>query len=195
MSVDSHRRFRHGNFMLLKSQDILVLLKLAVWRKGNWRQEDLASELGLSQSQIHSSLRRAATCGLYDYEAKRVLRSLLRNLLIHGIRYLAPARLGARGRGMPTAWGHRDVFHELAVGSSYLPVWPRPRRSGAESDNESIEVEGVEIAPLHDRVPYAAAQDKDLYEVLAAVDALRVGRPREIELAIRVLDKRLAANA
>ena len=45
--------------------------------------------------------------------------------------------------------------------------------------------------PLYPSVPEAALKDEKLHELLALVDALRVGRAREKELAIRELKKRL----
>ncbi len=53
-------------------------------------------------------------------------------------------------------------------------------------------VRGHSILPLYPSVPEAALKDKQLYELLALTDALRVGRAREKELAIMELMKRLA---
>jgi hypothetical protein len=44
-------------------------------------------------------------------------------------------------------------------------------------------------------VPQAALEDKRLYELLALVDALRDGRARERELAVKELTKRLEVSA
>ena len=44
--------------------------------------------------------------------------------------------------------------------------------------------------PLYPTVPEAALRDEKLYELLALVDALRVGRVREREIAITALKNR-----
>lgn len=174
--------------MLLKNQDLLVLLKLAVWGDHPWRQEDLAHEVGLTQSQIHMSLRRAAECGLYDPESKHANGRGLFEILVHSIRFLMPGSLGGKARGMPTAWGHRGAFRSLIAGLSDPPVWAI-KGSGRSSHDD---VEGLAVLPLHEKAPGAAMRDPKLYEVLAAVDALRVGRARDMELARELLRQRLA---
>ncbi len=175
--------------VFLRSQDLLVLLKLTVWGEHPWRQEDIARELGLVQSQVNTSLRRAAEAGLYDAETKQVNKTALANLLINGIRHLIPGKLGARAHGLPTAWGHRGAFHALVYGAAEPPVWDS---AGKESKAKDQETDGVAVEPLHERVPYAAARDAKLYEILAAIDALRVGRAREMEMARDLLRNRLA---
>jgi hypothetical protein len=52
-------------------------------------------------------------------------------------------------------------------------------------------VRGHSIIPLYSSVPEAARQDDKLYELLALVDALRIGRAREKNLAINELKKRI----
>jgi len=62
-------------------------------------------------------------------------------------------------------------------------VWPHP-----EGD-----VRGESLEPLYPSAIDAARRDRALYESLALVDALRVGRARERALAIDLLTKRLRA--
>jgi hypothetical protein len=50
---------------------------------------------------------------------------------------------------------------------------------------------GQSIQPLYKSVPIAVLKDKNLYEVLALVDAIRVGKVREQQLAISYLKDRL----
>ncbi|MDT8445205.1 MAG: hypothetical protein RQ722_12995, partial [Desulfuromonadales bacterium] len=61
------------------------------------------------------------------------------------------------------------------------PVWPHPEG----------EVRGYEFSPLYKSVPDAALMDKELYAILALLDAIRDGRARERELAIKELKSRL----
>jgi hypothetical protein len=179
--------------MYLKPQDILVLLKLSVWDKPGWRQEDLAMELGMVQSIVHSSLKRAEKCRLYNQEKKRVNKSALLEILIHSIRFLIPAELGRNGVGMPTAWGHREAFKSLVYGLVDPPIWSAPKGHRAVVVGK-YNVEGIEVPPIHEKAPEAASRDPCLYEVLAAVDALRVGRPRDMEVAREILRDRLCGD-
>jgi hypothetical protein len=52
-------------------------------------------------------------------------------------------------------------------------------------------VRGYEFAPLYRSVPKAVACDQHLYELLALVDAIRDGRARERDLAVKELKRRL----
>jgi hypothetical protein len=61
------------------------------------------------------------------------------------------------------------------------PVW-------ADPDGK---VKGLSIEPLYSSVPSAAKIDAGLYELLALVDALRIGRARERKLAEEELTRRL----
>jgi len=52
-------------------------------------------------------------------------------------------------------------------------------------------VRGISFLPLHRSVPEAAMRDPKLYEMLALLDAIRDGRAREREIAVRELTKRI----
>lgn len=60
-------------------------------------------------------------------------------------------------------------------------IWPHP-------DGKS---RGQSLTPLYRAAPYAALQDERLYELLALVDMLRIGRARERSLAKERLRYRL----
>jgi hypothetical protein len=51
---------------------------------------------------------------------------------------------------------------------------------------------GQAIAPLFKSVPTAAKADSKLYELLALVDAIRIGNAREAELATKLLEQEFA---
>jgi len=176
--------------LYLKPQDVLVLLKLSVWGDRLWRQEDLAGELGMVQSQVYSSLKRADECGLYKYEDKHVNKAALVEIVVHAVRFLVPGSLGPRTRGMPTAWGHRGAFACLASGVFEPPVWPIRPRSNHPFGLDSA-VDGVAVEPLHEKAPGAAMRDPKLYELLAAIDAMRIGRARDLAVARDLIRHRL----
>jgi hypothetical protein len=51
------------------------------------------------------------------------------------------------------------------------------------------------LAPLYKSVPYAAKRDLKLYALLALVDAVRDGRARERNLAIKEIRKFLGVES
>jgi hypothetical protein len=164
---------------MLKAQDILVLLKLAAGAP-SWTFDSLAHELGMSASAVHRSLDRAERAGLYDGRNREARGAALIEFLSHGVQYVFPAAWSGEARGIPTAWGAPPLSEQLVVSSS-PPVWPDARGK----------TRGIALKPLHPLVPDAARRDKKLWELLALVDAVRIGRARERKLAVRELKKRL----
>jgi hypothetical protein len=165
--------------MIAKSLDIVVLLKLLlVRRKSPYAQ--LSQELGISASEIHAAVRRGIAAGLIDPESRLPLRKPLQDYLLHGVRYAFPAKLGPVVRGLPTAYAARPLSDKISS-NDLPPVWPDP-----EGD-----IRGVAVEPLYGSVAKAAKRDSLLYELLALVDALRIGRARERNLAEEELKQRI----
>jgi DNA-binding transcriptional MocR family regulator len=168
---------------MLKGQDILLLLKLALVEGDKPpRQIDLAQALGLSQAEVYKALGRCAESGLLDAETRHVRRQALLEFLEHGFKYVFPARLGEPTRGIPTAWAGPDLSKDILSGDNEKPVWASP--DGTERGNA--------VEPIYPTVPQVAQRDAQLYSALAYVDALRLGRARERQIAIAALKKLLA---
>ncbi|HZT01750.1 MAG TPA: hypothetical protein VFA39_05755 [Steroidobacteraceae bacterium] len=103
---------------------------------------------------------------------------------VHGARYTFPAVLGAAQREVPTSFGALLLSAEISSAQGEAPVWSVPRGK----------VRGPSVNPLHREAPEAALADPALYELLALLDALRVGRSRERTLAQRLLSERLSKS-
>lgn len=171
--------------MTLKPQDILILLKLAAIGDRQWSFSSLGSELGMSPSEVHGGIKRATNSRLFDPNRKvPILRSLL-EFLVHGVKYVFPPETGRPTRGIPTSYAAPPLNSLIVQSDDPPPVWPTPDGNAR----------GYEFAPLFRSVPKAAANDGNLYELLALVDAIRDGRARERELAVRELTKRLSVWA
>jgi hypothetical protein len=163
----------------MRPQDILVLLKLVSTTHASksanhfptMQQVSLAASLGLSQSEVSAALRRNRIARLVAQGGMQVHPQALLEFLCYGLRYVFPAETGPIYRGMPTA--HSAPPLKQFIRSQDIYVWP-----SAEG-----EVRGESITPLYPSVPFAARQDDVLYALLALVDALRVGRAREVALA------------
>jgi hypothetical protein len=183
---------RIGN-MDLKPQDVVLLLKLVSSKSDNWTFGKLGKSLAMSASHAFDSALRAENSRLLTLtkapstppKARAVLfhpnRANLKEFLIHGVKYSFPVERGGITRGIPTAEGAPPLREQLFDPSSFSPVWPSP----------DGDVRGTEFSPLYKNVPHAIRGDKALYELLVLVDAIRDGRAREREIAVRELNSRI----
>ena len=185
--------------MNLSPQDVVVVLKILSAGPRNWTYAQLGEELAMSASQVFRSVGRAEAVHLLDpgflspsppppwsNRGQHALpsgpnRGNLKEFLIHGVKYAFPVRRGGMVRGIPTAHAAPPLKQQIAESGDPPPVWP----------DVSGSTRGLEFSPLYKNVPAAARRDAKLYELLALVDALRDGRAREREIAIRELTTRI----
>ena len=168
--------------MILKPQDIVVLLKLSALESKEWSFASLAADLYMSPSEVHAGIKRATAARLFDETRRLPVRKNLEEFLVHGVKYAYPPQHGALTRGIPTSYAAYPLNEKFSIGNKDVPpVWPHP-----EGD-----VRGYEFSPLYKSAPSAALIDKDLYALLAILDAIRDGRARERDLAIQELQNRL----
>lgn len=163
----------------MKPQDLVLLLKLAGMDTDKWQQVQIAAALGMSQSEVSEAVGRLKYSGLLDPKGKRVMKSALMEFLQYGLRFVFPQKPGAVVRGIPTSHSASPLKEEIQSTEHY--VWPYAKGN----------LRGHSIRPLYPSVPEAVLQDPSFHELLALVDALRVGRARERELALEELKKRL----
>ncbi|MDX1955764.1 MAG: hypothetical protein SFU20_09545 [Chitinophagaceae bacterium] len=161
----------------MRPQDIVVLLKLAITEKEPLNLSRLSNTLFLSLSEVSESVNRSEIAKLVDYKNRVVFRQNLMEFIEHGVKYVFPQRLGSIVRGLPTA--HSHPFMQEKIGSETFYVWPDHKGS----------VIGMELLPFYGKQVEAAKQDSTLYKLLALVDVLRVGKTREVKLAILELKK------
>lgn len=166
---------------MLKPQDVVILLKIAAMGVSTWQYSFLAKELCMSASEVHAGFRRLEHAHLADSQSKQPIFPALEEFLIHGIRYVFPAEIGELTRGIPTSHATEPLNNFLVKTQGPPPVWPC-----AEGNTR-----GYSFLPLYKSVPDAAMKDSFFYELLALVDAIRGGKARERQLAIRELKKRL----
>ena len=155
---------------------------------------ELGEGLGMSASQVFRSAQRAEEAQLIYRLAGRPaardpkqqtkfwpIKANLKEFLIHGVKYAFPVHRGGLVRGIPTGYAAPPLNQQIAGLSEPPPVWPDPEGT----------VRGLEFSPLYKNVPVAARRNPKLYELLALVDAIRDGRAREREIAIRELTARI----
>lgn len=161
----------------MRPHDIVVLTKIVALGPADWYAKDIANSLKISNSEVSESLYRSQYAGLIDGSKRWVSGQALLELLIYGLKYVFPQQPGAVTIGMPTAHSAPVLAEKLVFQESY--VWPDPEGT----------VRGQAIEPLYKTVPAACREDRRLYNLLALVDALRVGKVREQNLAKDLLEQ------
>jgi hypothetical protein len=159
----------------MRPQDVPILLKILTINEPNWQYRDLASSLFISVSEISESLNRSHLAGLVDESRRKVHRKSLMEFIEYGLHYVFPQSPGSMTTGMPTA--HSHPFYAAKFSSELNYVWP---------DDNGI-IRGLSIQPLYKSVVKAAKQDENLYKLLASIDIIRVGKVREMKVAINEL--------
>ena len=173
---------------MLKAQDIVLLLKLLA-HPGHlsWPQSQLALHLCMSVSEVNAGFKRLNKSGLLqpglEGGAYQLVIAACEELLISGVKYIFPAQMGEYTCGIPTSYAAPIFEKQIMVGRDPIPVWPH-----AEGNQR-----GLALAPLYSSVPKSIIQypDQAFYDLLALIDALRQGRARERNIAIKLLKKRL----
>jgi hypothetical protein len=166
---------------MLKSQDILIALKLVSLGDKKWSRFSLGKALSMSSSEIHAGIKRLRQCRLLNEEEQPKKAALL-EFLVHGLPYVFPPQYGSITSGISTSYAAPPLNSQLVFDNEELvPVWPYLKGNSR----------GYALNPLYSAAPEAALKDPQLYELLALTDALRGGRARERKLAIDHLQIKL----
>lgn len=161
----------------MRPQDIPVLLKIISLDDSPWGIQPLSNALFISLSEISESLNRSRVAGLIDHSKKRVNRQSLMEFIEFGVKYVFPQEPSAMNKGMATALSH--PFMKEKFSSEYKYVWPDAKG----------ELVGLVIEPFYDKQPAAARQDPLFYKLLALMDVVRVGKVREVNVALTEIRK------
>jgi hypothetical protein len=158
---------RYSTPMVLPS-DVYILAGLITHRASPTFRA-LGDRLGVPVSLVQRALDRAAGAALYEPGPRRVHRANFDEFLRHAVRFVAPAALGELVAGVPAGWAAPPMaalIHES--GDAPPPVWPSAEGS----------VRGRALLPLHKSAVDAAADHRELAELLAVIDSLRAGDVR-----------------
>jgi DNA-binding Lrp family transcriptional regulator len=166
---------------VLRPLDVAVALRLS--REPGSTFEAIADDLAMSVSVAHGAVARLRSAGLVQRERRQVNRHALLEFLEHGVRYAFPAARGGSARGVPTAHSAPVLAGQLVAGD--VVVWP----------SAAGRILGESLTPLYDRAPLLAEKSPAEYDMLALVDAVRIGGARERSLALDALRQRLYDRA
>ncbi len=159
----------------MRPHDIVILLKIISLSQKNWLNKDISAELFIAPSEVSESLNRSMIARLVSPDKKKVMKNALLKFIENGLAFVFPVELGAIERGMPT--GHSAPILKEYFSSSEDYVWPT-------ADGKS---KGQSIIPLYPKQVKAAQLDENLYNMLALIDAIRVGKVRESDKAFELL--------
>src|SRR5260370_41089737 len=90
----------------LRPQDVLVLVKLLSYEGRRPPMAQMGVELSISSSEVHAALKRLTRSRLVSNDASgnRPLLQAVEEFLVHGVKYVFPARRGEVTRGLPTSY-------------------------------------------------------------------------------------------
>lgn len=162
----------------MRPQDIVILLKKIAPCGWSMNGKQLSESVGISQSEVSEALARCKISGLLDPSSNRVNTLALKDFLVFGLKYSFPVVPTGVVKGVPT-YVSASPIKERIVQSSEAFVWP---------DNKGS-LRGQAIQPLYPSVPAVIEKDPHLYALLVVADTLRLGRVREREIAIEILDQ------
>jgi len=163
---------------IMRPHDVIILMKIILSEK-DIMLKDISASLGISASEVTKSINRSTEAGLIAEDKKTVMRKVFYEFLLHGLSVVFPTKPSSMVRGMPTAHSAPPLNKEFESEEAF--VWADPKGN----------IRGQQITPFHPNQVQAAKSDERLYEMLALVDALRVGKTREKEMAKEELQKRI----
>lgn len=163
--------------MVLRPHDVAVALQLAL--EPGLSFPLLAERTGLSLGESHNAVKRLERARLVSRRDRGAVVPLLLDFIVSGVPYAFPGELGTETMGVPTA--HSGLPLAEHFHSADFVVWPSVR--GLER--------GQSLVPLVPSAPDFVETNPAMYALLTLVDALRVGRARERNLAREILKRTL----
>ena len=170
----------------LKPQDVLVACRLALPGGYDLFQKQVAAALGLAPSTVFASLQnlRRARLVAGAGTTATAARAKLLSFLVHGAPVVFLPVKTEMVRGIATGIFSPYFRDRFAEGKGVPLVWPYSR--GREV--------GEGLVPLYPSLPLACSRDPALYQLMAAVDVLRVGRAREKDAASGYIEELFAGD-
>jgi len=150
-----------------------VVLQLAAAPRGTFRE--LAASVGLSLGEAHNSVKRLEMAHLASPASGSINVQGTLEFVLHGVPYAFPAQVGPERRGIPTAFKASPIADQIESPEAF--VWP----------STSGRARGASLVPLCPSPGDVWERNQPLYELLVLVDAIRVGRARERDMARKYL--------
>ncbi len=166
---------------MLKSQDLLVAVHRVLHPKRS-AYAQIASDLHIGVGTAHRAFLGAKAAGLVASSGVAIDANII-EFLVHGARYVfPPVYVGGNTRGVPTAGGAPGLSEQLLESAPI--VWP----------DTSGRVRGQGLEPIHASAVAIASKDLQFYQVLAAIDLLRIGGARQRQVGADFLRRLLTSR-
>lgn len=185
---------------MLKPQDIVILLKIISMTtsvkdrpKESISQNKLATYLCMSVSEVNAGIQRLRLSGLLGLETLVPIKAACEECLISGVKYFIPVETGAETPGIPTSYAAPIFKEQILMGKDSIPVWPYVVSEHTTYKSEQVYKRGFALEPLYRSVPQSVTQYPDwfFYDLLVLIDAIRSGRTRERNIAIKLLKDKI----
>ena len=108
-------------------------------------------------------------------------RTAALEFILHAVKYMFPAEIGALAIGVPTAVSAPAHKKMVVQNGEDVYVW------ASVLGNKRGQV----IKPFYPKLAEAALKDEDFYDFISAIEILRIGRARERKLAETYLEKKI----
>ena len=181
--VSLHKQERDSEFE--KCGNLLTKATSKEYLSTQYTTRVLEKETGISKSQINLALNRCLDIGLAKKDRRsglpRAHTKALYNFIVHGIKYVFPVKPSKITRGIATAFAAPVLKDKLMSAGELVLIWPDAKGS----------IKGQAVEPLFKSAVFASQRDSEMYALLALVDAIRIGQPREANLASGLLKERL----
>jgi hypothetical protein len=161
----------------LRPSDVVVACQLAITQDAKYL--DIADFTGISAGECHNAVRRLRLARILLAGERRPAAEVLHLFLVQGVPFAFPPVVGIQTIGTATA-----ISAEVFRGKVDSPdgfVWPDAAGSAR----------GQSLIPLFPGAPSLPARNQPLYDLLAIVDALRIGTSRVRAIASELLAERL----
>src|SRR5471030_1714460 len=161
----------------LRPSDVVVACQLALTPDAKFLE--IANSTGISAGECHNAVRRLRLSRILLAEQRRPAAEVLHLFLVQGAPFAFPPVLGPQTIGTATALS-AQVFR-AKIDSPEGIVWP----------DAAGTARGQSLIPLFPGAPSLPARNQPLYDLLAIIDALRVGTTRVRAIAGELLVGRL----
>ena len=155
----------------MRPHDIPVLVYITLYCDGDFKVQDLSNALFISISEISNSLKRSRLARLISPK-KKVYRNALFDFVVTGLKYVYPVEPSGIVQGIGTSHSANPLKTEI-ISNDEQYVW-----NTIEGD-----MKGMAVAPLYPNLVKVALKNAEFYEFFSLVDALRIGRMRESNIA------------
>ena len=170
----------------MKGQDIVILVWIASEEaSGNkdWVIRDLAYDLNISTSTVHSSLSSMEAAGLYDKRSKQISKQSLLDFLKYGFSIVFPIVYGAETRGIIVP---HSVLGKEMNSSSNIYIWKN-------SQGKDL---AQQIIPLYEGAPIATLKNEKASIIIGLLECLRMKRHKRMaKIAFIKLEKMIMPNS